>query len=107
MYSQTTGCLQGEKNSYCCLGIACKALIPQNELIFNSYNIIEGITPNSQPKSPKWLRLINKDFKEKTGVTLTRLNDSGISDNDFKYEQFTFSEIATLLELTYIYKILD
>lgn len=84
--------------TYCCLGVACKVLIPSSELYtFRSKNII-GIVPSDQPHSPKWLNNINRDFNNITKKSLTDLNDS---------EEYSFSEIATLLELVYIHKILD
>ena len=83
---------------YCCLGVACKVLIPNASLWTSDEGRIRGTVPKSQPASPAWLIEINLDFDKKTGVLLSSLNDSG---------DYTFPEIATLLELVYIHKMLD
>jgi hypothetical protein len=54
--------------------------------------------PSEQPLAPPWLKLINEDFFDKTGKSLDALNDD---------QRYTFPEIATLLELVYIHKILN
>jgi hypothetical protein len=98
-YSQSGGVLHNHLG-YCCLGVGCRVLIPDELLRFTSGStrFIAGALPDSQPNAPEWLNGINDDFRDKTGRTLSPLNDSG---------GFSFSELATLLELVYIHKILD
>lgn len=96
-YEQTHCSLQ-DKHGYCCLGVGCKVTIPKKLIITNVYNQISGGLPINQPAAPIWLTEINKDFAKKTGQDLIALNDS--------YD-FTFPEIATLLELVYVHKIVD
>ncbi len=96
-YKQSAYRLQSE-SGYCCLGVACKVLIPDDKII-KCNGLISGTTPHHHYLySPKWLNEINKDFANKTGGYLTDLNDS---------MEYTFPEIATLLELVYIHKMLD
>lgn len=96
-YKQGKSEMQGYKG-YCCLGVGCKVIIPKmkQQLDFNGRLI--GTHPISQRHAPKWLININSDFTYKTGQSLIGLND---------IEGYTFSEIATLLELVYIHKMLD
>lgn len=83
---------------YCCLGVGCKVTIPGKVLAYDTRGNISGSLPTEQPAAPAWLRMINEDFFTKTGTSLDVLNDD---------KGFTFPEIATLLELVYIHKILD
>jgi hypothetical protein len=100
-YSQTKMMLNNSKG-YCCLGLACKILIPKNKLELDE-KYINGGYPSNQKYAPEWLKEINNDFLNHTksnkldGKSLTCLNDS---------ENFTFNEIADQLELVYIHKIL-
>jgi hypothetical protein len=96
-YKQTHCSLQDNKG-YCCLGVGCKVTIPKKLIVTDVLNQIKGGLPIHQPAAPTWLTEINKDFDKKTGRDLIALNDS--------YD-FTFTEIATLLELVYIHKILN
>ena len=96
-YKQTTSCLQTEYG-YCCLGVACKIFIQEHKLELDSNGIIDGFGPNQQPNSPEWLTLVNPKFHTKTGEYLASLND---------VSKFTFDEIADMLELVYIHKILN
>ena len=90
-YPQTKRILQDEKG-YCCLGVACKELIPQNEIImYDEY--ISGVMPKAQNKSPKWLKIINNDHGFLTGICLSQLNDTF---------NFTFPEIADVLYQVYV-----
>lgn len=54
--------------------------------------------PTAQLAAPDWLKNIDIDFDTKAGRTLASLNDD---------DGYAFPEIATLLELVYIHKILD
>ena len=83
---------------YCCLGVGCDVLIPQKLLFLNYDGFIEGNIAEHQPAAPKWFKDIDDDFSDRTENRLTVLNDE---------KGFTFPEIATLLELVYIHKILD
>lgn len=93
-YKQGKGLLQKEKN-YCCLGVACKVLIPKDELLVDFSGFIRGSLPYQQRNAPEWLKDINDDFKEKAYRTLTSLNDK---------HDHSFDEIADLLEIVYIHK---
>lgn len=96
---------------YCCLGVACKVLIPENKLeyFFDGLGnkLLNGGLANDQPYAPEWLSRINSDFMIKLEPTckknekvecLIGLNDLG---------QATFPEIADLLVMVYELKILD
>lgn len=96
-YKQTRLTLENQYG-YCCLGVACKVLIPKNKLKLNQLGYIDGCLPSSQPNSPKWLNDISHNFKSLTNKSLFNLND---------LHGFSFDEIADVLELVYIHKILD
>lgn len=85
------------KPSCCCLGVGCRVIIPANKLK-TVHGILVGGLVSSQPYAPEWLKEINILFYNKTGESLVSLNDSA---------GFSFTEIATLLELVFIHKILD
>ena len=95
-YKQTKGKLNN-KHGYCCLGVACAVLVPKKLLDMDG-EFIAYYLPASQSRAPFWLREINKDFYRKTDRTLAQLNDG---------YGFSFTEIATMLELVYIHKMLD
>lgn len=94
---------QGKNNlhnecGYCCLGVGCEVLIPEKLLSINADGFIDGGIVEHQPAAPKWFKEIDDDFRDITETRLTILNDD---------RGFTFPEIATLLELVYVHKILD
>jgi hypothetical protein len=91
-YKQTTGSLQDYKG-YCCLGVACKVLIPKDQLELNTNGDLFGTLPIDQSHPPEWLKDINRDFSEKTGRSLSVLNDT---------DGLSFNEIADLLEKNYL-----
>lgn len=95
-YKQGTECLQ-DTYGYCCLGVGCKVLINKRKQNMILERLV-GNFPEDQPNAPQWLKEINSDFQNKTGTSLDALND---------IEDYTFPEIATLLELVYIHKMLD
>jgi hypothetical protein len=101
-YNQCGGTLQNKKG-YCCLGVACKVIIPESKLRkvkdskTNEYLLV-GLLPTQQHKAPIWLKSINRKFEKKTSILLSDVNDK---------LKLTFDEIADLLELVYIHKILD
>lgn len=109
-YKQTKGALQ-TRQGYCCLGVACKVSIPEEYIELNDNGFIAGSEPyeHNQPYAPLWLQYVNDDFAKKTSQPLSGLNDEGVNqpDEDEVIEPFSFSEIADLLELVYIHKILD
>lgn len=91
-YSQATNALQN-KNGYCCLGVACKVLIPKDQQkLFGDF--LEGCMPTRQPHAPKWLTNINEDFaaKSRSGSEIIELNDT---------KKYTFKQIANRLERVY------
>lgn len=97
-YKQTVKQLQDD-NGYCCLGVACKLFIPEQKQQFvENTNILFGLTPNNQPNVPEWLRYLNGIFHRKTDQFLTLLNDK---------EGFTFDEIADIIEMVYVLRVLD
>lgn len=99
-YKQASlGALQSG-TAYCCLGVGCRVLIPEHLIIKKDKKTkaMAGGFPESQPRAPQWLKRINDDFEKNTGRRLSTLNDT---------DKLTFPEIATLLELVYVHKILD
>jgi hypothetical protein len=91
-------CELQNSGGYCCLGVGCAVTIPKQLLSLDPTGFIDGGMPEDQPAAPKWLVELSPDFFTKTGAHLLDLNDSC---------DYTFPEIATLLELVYIHKILD
>lgn len=94
-YKQARHKLQ-DRRKFCCFGVGCITLVPVSKRYYQG-DALWGTHADNQPSAPKWLKHINLDFKNKTGMFLTDLNDGG----------YKFPEIATLLELVYIHKILD
>jgi hypothetical protein len=91
-------CELQNSGGYCCLGVGCKVTIPKALLLVDPKGFMDGGMPADQPAAPRWLKQIHEDFSDRTGKGLVSLNDTF---------GFTFSEIATLLELVYIHKILN
>jgi hypothetical protein len=91
-YKQTHEVLQ-DAGGYCCLGVACKVLIPDDQQKRYGDGLLVGKMPHHQEHAPKWLRQINDDFSKTTGVWLVRLND--------KFGK-TFEEIADVIERVYL-----
>lgn len=126
-FSQTHGTLQ-DGNGYCCLGVACKVVIPRHKLTIEDFTeFLKGGMPDEQTYAPEWLQKISDDFELRTGESLPTLNDDGVKydvseseyeDGDFsdgeyvedesgtgKYEvteTLTFNEIADMLQLVYL-----
>lgn len=103
---QTQADLQNE-NGYCCLGIACEALIPKKKLSYEykfgkskGKKFIAGGMPAMQQHAPEWLKDINSDFQRTNDslhpVGLINLNDAAGD------KQWSFKEIARALEATYL-----
>jgi hypothetical protein len=96
-YKQIKKTLQTYKG-YCCLGVACKLFIPEGKQEVNFYGKLAGDEPDDQRNAPEWLKDINREFRDKTGKYLTALND---------IDGFSFNEIADVLEMVYILRVLD
>lgn len=98
-YSQTKGCLQDSKG-YCCLGVACDVFIPKSKQVRDCFLYLEGEEPGEQYFAPFWLKEINDDFYRKTGqlFDLVHLNDK---------KRYSFDEIADIIEMVYILKVLE
>jgi hypothetical protein len=95
-YKQGKRRLQSNEG-YCCLGVACKLFIPEDQLELDNGYLI-GSLPIEHANAPQWLKKINPDFRVKTGKHLSTLNDE---------EGLSFDEIADVLEMVYILKVLD
>lgn len=95
-YKQTHGALQDAKG-FCCLGVACDIFTPARALIRDDAGHIFGGMPATQPYTPIWIVELCMDFEKLIGVNLPTLND----DDDF-----TFDEIADLLQAIYILEVL-
>jgi hypothetical protein len=103
-YKQTEGALQ-DSYGHCCLGVACDLFIDKKKIVLDpSRGLMAGAFPEDQPKSPKWLANLNKDFKNLTGEDIASLNDEG--SYVCEVGRLTFNEIADLLEAVYIHKVL-
>lgn len=100
-FRKTKNKLQDE-NGYCCLGVACVLFIPKRKLkttvTVNGLSYIVGYAAEDQTHSPQWLKDVNSLFFQITNEHLSVLNDS---------KEFTFDEIADLLEAVFIHKVLD
>jgi|ERR1044072_1710710 hypothetical protein len=95
-YRQTTGALE-DNYGFCCLGVACKVLIPADKLTYKEgtlrTKLISGGVPEGQNNAPLWLKLINEDFEKRHGKCLITLNDT---------DKESFETIANLLEKYYL-----
>lgn len=92
-YKQTKFSLQNSLG-YCCLGVACKLFINEDEIVLKN-GFIANDVPKYQPSAPNWLKDINVDYGNKNnGTRLGYLNDNLI---------YNFETIADCLELEYIY----
>src|ERR1700677_990029 len=117
-FSQGTGQLQSSAG-FCCLGVACKVLIPNEKVKFaieydTTYDddegfesdLMSGELPDAQEHAPDWLKNINDDFCSRTGKSLDELNDHGpVSKPLGKSNPLTSDENADLLQLVYIEKV--
>ncbi len=100
-YRQGRYRLENSDHELCCLGVACKIFIPDEDLR-KSDGIIIGSYPSclNQPAVPLWLEEINKDLINKINKSFSVLND--VTDDNL-----TFDEIADIVELVYVHRILD
>ncbi len=109
-YKQTQKHLQDQRG-HCCLGVACEIFIPKGEQLRiqvgpNQF-VLGGEVPESQAAAPEWLKTVSDDFYRIAGIELIQLND-GVTNaiRELGPIEFTFDEIADLLELVYIHKII-
>lgn len=106
-YKQGMYSLQGP-NGYCCLGVACELFAPTYRRDYLGY--LEGGMPNLPSGAPEWLAAINHDFMRRgdpSGLTaLVNLNDNDIMVDGTHFTNFTFDEIADLLQAVYILEVL-
>lgn len=86
-------CYLQNSDGYCCLGVACRVLIPEDKLKVNEKGFLVGGHPWDQPHAPQWLMDINDHFSKHHGGSLTVMNDSG---------KISFIEIADKLEKAYL-----
>ena len=101
-YKQGYSELQSDEEHFCCLGVACKAFIPEEKQEFSGFDdTLYGILPNSQPFAPEWLVNIDRDFLLRTGGgaehPLSYFNDG---------YKLTFDEIADILQAVYIEEVM-
>lgn len=99
-YKQGKGQLQSD-TGFCCLGVACKINRFNKRVRKNGQ--LDGVVPHvdNQPNAPEWLLDVDGRFAWKTGLNLWYLNDGGADS------QYTFDEIADLLQAVYIEGVLD
>lgn len=90
-FKQTTHCLQDDEG-FCCLGVACKVLIPDHKQI-KPYGYLKGEMPSAQKIAPKWLKKINKNMFKILDIEIVQLNDT---------IGYKFEEIADVIEATYL-----
>jgi hypothetical protein len=119
-FAQTDGTLENE-GGYCCLGVACKVLIPEDDIkpevlcgmrlfddseVKNNTGFMHGEDPKQQPKSPLWLKKISPDFQRRTGVSLMDMNDkvwcdidivAGSEDENGDFEAGAFQRSADII----------
>ena len=102
-YKQAQGRLESPKGGeYCCLGVACKVLVPEAAItkelattpgsMFTKSKTVEvmtGTSPNNQGAAPAWLKALAH-----VSVGPRRQNVMVYNDAD----KATFAEIADILE---------
>jgi hypothetical protein len=96
-YQQSGGMLQNSEG-YCCLGVACKVLIPEEKLLLNGHGYISGINPHTQEHAPFWLKHINinyQNFSDKN-ICVWELNDA---------MKLSFEDIAKVLRKAYRFEL--
>lgn len=94
-YKQTRNVLQDE-HGYCCLGVACKVLVPKYKV--DSFGFLIGSYPAPDLGAPLWLWAISDDVLSKTDNSLVAANDG------YKY---SFKEIGMILQAVYIEEALE
>lgn len=92
-YRQTEGTLQ-DGNGYCCLGVACKVLLPKSKLMLDQHtDYMFGGMPYDQTYAPEWLKDIDNDFNDRTHCSFPDLNDN---------KKLSFKKIANILDYVYL-----
>jgi hypothetical protein len=91
--------LEDEYGNLCCLGVGCKIFTPRNlQKVKYETSRLAGVDPIEQQHAPQWLKTIDLDLFRKSNYHFTDLNDS---------LNYTFNEIADIIELMYVHRILD
>lgn len=103
-YPQAKGKLQTEQG-YCCLGVACLLFIPEKLRRYDSNGHLSRMTPAHQEVAPKWLKYIERNLGMKQYLHSPEEPIYLITMND--QLNFSFDEIADVIELIYIHKALD
>ncbi len=86
-------------HKFCSIGVACD-VFKKYKISFKGHILPLSMDPNS---IPEWLININSDFYGKTDMPLWMINDCGYLD----FKNFTFNEIADIIELVYVHRILN
>ena len=81
-FRHTTGLLQGQNNTFCCLGVACVVAEKEGVEVRQIKNQITGITLANQPRVKDWLGL-SDGAAEYIDGSLVDLNDNA-KRNPFK-----------------------
>jgi hypothetical protein len=97
LHEQGRNTLEDEDGRLCCLGLACKIFIPENKQKISD-GVLKGFYPINQPNAPTWLRRIDAKLNRKLGSKLSYLNDR---------MDYSFDEIADLIELVYVHEALN
>lgn len=106
-YSQTTSTLE-DKDGFCCLGVACKVIIPKSKQNIDDYDgFLRGGLPTDHQPAPQWLLDMENDVHHRTNIGIG-LEDAGkyistLNDN----MRLSFDEIADVLELIYVHGALE
>ena len=104
-YKQSIGVLQ-KGDAFCCLGVACKVIVPEEKLRLNSEGFLIGLLPSACIMELfHWLKEIESNFSTliyraggKTSAAVSTMND---------VYKMTFEEIADVLYAVYILNVLD
>lgn len=126
-FNQTSGVLQYGDN-FCCLGVACKVLVPENKKLFKEKGELSGLLPAHQTSSPLWLKSISEDFRDRQKKVYLALEEPNeqigtslwhISEKETLIRSsraitwmndslgLSFDEIADVLELVYVHGMIE
>jgi hypothetical protein len=102
-FQQTQGVLQ-DRDGYCCLGVACQIFSPKHQLERNG-QYLRGSMPSDQRHAPTWLKRVANDFARATKIVHEDGDNevTGLIDMNDE-ENFSFDEIADMLQLVYVEK---
>lgn len=73
--------LQGNKDSYCCLGVGCILMIPEKKLLKED-NILSGTMPRYQESSPLWFKELPSYTHINFKYRIAGANDNGVSHRE-------------------------